>query len=525
MIRFEQVSFGFPQKDLYENISFEINNGDHIALIGSNGCGKSSLVKLLMQEDQYTYEGRIRFSKGERIGYVSQFVEQQSSTYKVFDFLAMPFVELLARSDELCMQMGQSEDMDQAYEEYQKLLDEIEAVDAYQYEANIGKELAAAGLEGLKDQEVDSLSGGEYKLLFILRNMLLKPQLLIMDEPDVFLDFENLLSLMKMINHYDGTLLVITHSRLLLSQCFDKILDIENKNIIEFPGNYAEYNTWMLGNKIELFCHARDFDEFLKRQEEVVKRIQTAAEQTAMPKAGKQLKARASYIARLEKMRGEDPYIEAPEHEFHLGFDQNEAIEGIELAHYSLSYGEKQLIKDISFSIAPGEKVAIVGVNGTGKSSLLRDLYERLDHEKVGYFKQIVTAKEEEQLSGGERNQKQLESLCQHSYQALLLDEPTSHLDIYAQLALEKAIKEYPGSVLMVSHDLFAVMGCAQKVFLLEDGKVRQMSKRAYSKSIYKKYFSSDIFEGERLRIEKEMKVKALIKAGKYEDAKRENEK
>ncbi|MCR5665592.1 MAG: ATP-binding cassette domain-containing protein [Eubacterium sp.] len=523
MIRFDNVSFGYPTKELYEDINFEIHTGEHIALIGSNGSGKSTLVDLIMHEEKYTYEGLIRRDGEYRIGYVSQFVEHETKDADVFSFLAAPFVQLLAKSDELGMKMGEAEDMDAAYEAFQKVQDEIEAVDGYNYEANIRRQLGAAGLSDLAEQQVEDLSGGEYKLLFVMRAMLLKPQLLIMDEPDVFLDFENLVALIKLINSYEETLLTITHNRLLLTQCFDKILDIEQKAVREFPGTFAEYNSWMLETKIEMFIHAKSFDEFLERQEEVVQRIQTAAEQTAMPKAGKQLKARASYIARLKKMRGEDPYIERPDHEFHLGFDEEASPLAIEMNDYSLAYGDRQILKEISFAIKPGEKVALVGVNGTGKSSLLRDVYEKMEEQypgKIGYFKQIVESDKTLQLSGGERNLKQIELLCEQPHEALLLDEPTSHLDIYAQIALEAAVREYKGTVLIVSHDLFAVTGCADRIFLIEEGGLREMSGRAYRKSIYKKYFASDIFETERLRIDREMKVKGLIRAGKYEEAK-----
>ena len=222
MIRFENVSFGFPQKDLYEDISFEIEQGDHAVLIGSNGCGKSSLIRLMMDKDNFTYEGRIVIEEGVRIGYVSQFVSHEREELTAYDFLAAPFQKMLADFDGICARMAdENEDADKLNISYQKLMDEIEAVDGYNYDANIRKALAKADLTFLTDSMVSNISGGEYKLLYILRSMLLKPQLLIMDEPDVFLDFENLVSLTRMINDYDGTLLAITHSRILLN-CADK---------------------------------------------------------------------------------------------------------------------------------------------------------------------------------------------------------------------------------------------------------------------------------------------------------------
>ncbi len=545
MIKFDNFSFGFPEKDLYENINFEINAGDHAVLIGSNGSGKSTLVNLIMNEEKYTYDGLIRMNKNIRIGYVSQFVEHETSELTTVDFLAAPFKAMIQKSDDICAKMAESENLDAVYEEYQKVVDEIETVDAYNYESNIGKELAVAGLSDLADIPVTNLSGGEYKLLFIMRNMLLKPQLLIMDEPDVFLDFENLIALIKLINNHDGTLLTITHNRLLLTQCFDKVLDIENKSVREFPGNFAEYNSWMLENKIEIFEHARDFDEFIAKQEQLVKNIRKLAESIAEPRFGRQLRARATYMERLRKMRGEDPFIESHDHEFHLAFkdvteDTSEAVDEasdmeekpeeivtaaeIAVNDYSLAYGDRKILENVSFTVKPGEKIAIVGTNGTGKSSMLRDIYADLEEKmpgKIGYFRQIVESDHELKLSGGERNIAQIEMLCKTPHTGLLLDEPTSHLDIYAQIELEKAVREYEGTVILVSHDLFAITACADRILMIEDGTIREMSGRAYRKSIYKKYFASDIFEAERKRIETEIKVSNLIRAGKYDAARK----
>ena len=521
MISFENVTFGFPEKDLYENISFNIEMGEHAVLIGSNGCGKSSLVQLLMNEEKYTYEGTINLPPNIRIGYISQFVAHEDSDVTVFDFLAKPFVDMMKHSDELCAQMESAEELDALYEKYQECLDEIEAVDGYNYSHNIEKRLATASLQHISDISVNKISGGEYKLIHIIRSMLVKPQLLIMDEPDVFLDFENIVGLTRLINEYEGTLLAITHSRLLLSQCFDKILHIENLKLNMFPGTYAEYSQSLLETKIDLFERKKETDDLITAQKIVIERLRDSAEFTSDPKKGRQLRARKHFLERIYNNKGEDPFLELTNYNFQL--NAPEEITGgaiISVEDYSLVY-DHEILKDISFEIKAGEKVAIVGNNGTGKSSILRDVYDMLQGSNIstGYFRQIIESDEKLHLSGGERNVAQIEELCSGEHQVLLLDEPTSHLDVNAQIALEKAIREYAGTVLMVSHDFFTVTSCADRILILENGTIREMSGRSYRKSIYKNYFQSDVFEIERKRIETENKVQGLIKRGRFEEA------
>lgn len=530
LIEFDKVSFGYPEKDLYDEISFTIEEGDHAALIGSNGTGKSTLVKLLMNEENYTYEGLIRREPGLTIGYVSQFVEQDASDTTVFEFLSEPFREMLQQSDALTEQMGEVEDPESLYEEFQELMERLDAVDGYNYPSNIRKQLAVAGLSGVEENSLDAISGGEYKLLCILRSMLLQPKLLIMDEPDVFLDFENIIGLIRLIDRYQGTILTITHNRLLLSQCFDRILHIENRQLQDYCGSFSEYNRWLLETRVEVFETAQDFDDYIQIQRNLVEKLRKSAEFTSDPKKGRQLQARKKLVERMKNLRGEDPFLEVHDEVFHLpevpadaqGYAEEETI--LTLENYSLSY-HRVLLSEVSFAVQRGEKIAIVGANGTGKSSMLRDIYQKLVSgpygEHVGYFRQITENDPLQKLSGGERNKQQLQEIGDSGASILLLDEPTSHLDCYAQIALEKALQHYTGTVILVSHDFFTVTQCADRILILENGTLREMSGRAYRKSIYRKYFDSDIFEMERKRIETEEKVTSLIRKKRFDEAKK----
>ena len=594
LIEFDNVSFGYPDKDLYDSISFTIEPGDHTVLIGSNGSGKSTLLKLMMTEEKYTYEGAIHRAPHLSIGYVSQFIEHEMTDIRVFDFLAEPFVAKQRESDELAAKMGEAEDPEPLYAQFQAILDWMEAKDGYNYEVNIRKQLAAAGLADIEGNSMREISGGEFKLLYIMKSMLLKPQLLIMDEPDVFLDFENLIGLTKLINSYDGTILAVTHSRLLLSQCFDQIFHIENQQLQDYAGTFTEYSRWLLENRIDLFERALDYSNYIDAQQKLVEKLRKSAEFTSDPKKGRQLQARKKLVERMRNLRGEDPFLEHHEYEFALpevspqaeaaaqaasemsadeaGWQASSAPENvseptasaisdgiIEVAseatasnatpaatsaspvgttesevsaeanlilaveNYSLAYDDKVLLQEVSFEVRRGDRIALVGANGTGKSSLLRDIYGMLQAHGLGdetsFFRQIVENDGSEKLSGGERNLRQLREICDSGCSILLLDEPTSHLDCYAQAALEKALQAYRGTIIMVSHDFFTVTGCADRILLLENGTIRETSGRAYRKSIYRQYFDSDVFEAERQRLETEEKVKALIRKSKFDEA------
>lgn len=563
MIQVEKLSFGFPSKELYNDISFSLKAGQHCALIGSNGTGKSTLAHMLVNSEKYLYDGKIIKDENCRVGYAGRFsVRDKSRDCTVFEYLAEKFLENLQQIASVCEEMAttEPEEMEAVFERYQALLDAGEAMDADNYESNIRKELAVAKMSHLEETGLSEISGGEYKLLQIMREMLLSPNLLVLDEPDVFLDFGNLNSLCRLVNDHKGTLLVITHNRYLLNHCFDKILHLEDGDLQEFDGDYSEYRCSLLREKLRLKAQYMEEQEEIRRTEEMVETLRIRASKMVNPVIGKSVNAKQSQLDRLLARQIKAPFIEIREPEIILPEVAAEAetdTDGMESAPvlsvegYQVAFDD-ELLKDVSFSLMAGEKVAIVGANGTGKTTLIRDILKN-DHPAVHIDKDItygclsqlqgetidetatvysvmqdagfgtessirehlykyclpgeILKQQVGKLSGGEQNLLQIALLANSGAELLILDEPTSHLDIYGQVALEKAIARYKGTVLMVSHDFYLVANSADYVLMVEDSTVRRMRSRTFRKMVYDKYFDSRYLETDKKKQELEAEI------------------
>lgn len=571
MISVENLSYSFPQKELYNKISFTLEDGQHCAFIGSNGTGKSTLIDLIMHPEKYLFDGKLEKSSSCRIGYVSQFLgHDQNKDMTVFEYIAEEFIKQQNQMTLLCAEMETSSEIEALLEKYQHVLDAFDAMDGNNFESNITKKLNLANLNRHENLMISQLSGGEFKLIQVIKAMLVNPDLLIMDEPDVFLDFERLNALKDLMNSHKGILLVITHNRYLLNHCFNKIIHLENTELQEFNGRYIDYNFALLQRKIELQEQAAAEAEEIERNKKIIDKMRFDATYYTCATRGRTLHARVSHLERLEARRIKEPFVEIKQPQINLFTEpvEEETI-AIKVDDYSLSFDDT-LLEHVSFEIKSTDKVALIGPNGTGKTTLLRDIYKN-NHDSikikegiqvaflsqlqgemltesntileeflgVGFktyeeikshladygFEDEVLRQKISELSGGEKNLLQLAKIAVSNANLLLLDEPTSHLDTYSQIALETAIANYNGAVLMVSHDFYTIANCVDYVLIIEDQAVRKMSTRKFRKMIYANHFDKDYLENEQKKKEIETKIALALQDKNFEVAKDLSEK
>ena len=562
MLKIENLSYSFPQKNLYNNISFTLEEGQHCAFIGTNGSGKSTLIDIIMDPEKYMFDGSLEMEPNCRIGYVRQFQElDKTKNITVFEYLAEDFIKLQNEITSICAEMETSSDIDTLLEKYQQALDAFEAINGDDFENIIDRKLNLIELIKYKDLLISELSGGEFKLIQVIKSMLTSPDLLIMDEPDVFLDFKNLNSLKDLINSHKGTTLIITHNRYLLNHCFNKIIHLENMEIQEFDGSYIDYNFSLLQTKIELQELATADTEEIERNEILIDKLRELATENAEQLRGKTLRARVKFQERLEKRRIKAPFVDIKEPNI-IFVTTNEVEEktALKVNDYSVAFDEV-LLENVSFHIKSTDKVAIVGSNGTGKSTLFQEIFKNnnssieIDKDiNIGYLSQLQgqtlnysnTILEEffdlgfktrddikeylegynfneellnqkiGTLSGGEKNLLQLAKIGEIGADLLLLDEPTSHLDTYSQIALEKAIKNYKGAILMVSHDYYTITNCMDYVLIIEDKKIRKISIKEFKEMIYDNHFNKDYLEIEQKKKLVETKIELALRDNNF---------
>ena len=491
----QNVTTHYGAQPVLTGASFEINSGQKLGLIGANGSGKTTILKVLTGREPVT-GGSVYLDPGVRAGYVPQHFEHDTDS-TVMDWLLgeyRPIADALHAQEER-LARAPAADMEKALRAYQRARDAYDRIDGDSWPRRAQTLLDAFGLGGKEDQQVASLSGGEKNILSLAHALLSEPDLLLLDEPANHLDYLGVAWLEDFLAKFGGTVLIVSHNRYLLDRVVGGILELEGGRVQAYSGGYSDY----LGERLRrLIAQQRDYvvnQKRLAQLEALVKRFEQIARSNADPAWGRRLRARRSQLEREKRQAVDKPVLSTRAINADFATEATRSDIALKVRDYSKAFGDRYLFDGADLDISSGERVALVGPNGAGKTTLLRDIVQqgawdsRTILEEVGAGAAISSNeafallrrflfgwddldKRVADLSGGERNRLQLARLMAVRPSLLVLDEPTNHLDIPTREAVEEALDDYAGTILVVSHDRYFLDKVVNRVVELRDGKL-----------------------------------------------------
>ena len=514
LLSLQDIGVSFAGNTILEHITASVQEDSRIGLIGANGAGKSTLLNMITGALENEW-GEISRKPMLNIGYLRQNSGLEGSN-TIRAEMRTVFSEVLAarqKMDDLQIEMGQCKPDSPEYRkfaaEYDRQLSFFEANDGYVVDVKIQSVLNGMGFGGRDlDTKISTLSGGEKTRLALAKLLLSEPELLILDEPTNHLDFKTLRWLEGHLAEYRGAVIVVSHDRYFLDQTVSEIWEVEFGSMRVFPGNYSKYKVL----KAELM--ARWEKEYEAQQEEIADLEDYVARNLVRATTSKSAKSRVKKLERMERIDKPKEYNR--EMHLHFSYDRDPVKDVLTAKELSLTVGEadkrKHLFDHLSFQIERGDKVAVIGENGIGKSSLLKALLGRIpfdsgryrwgDETKIAYFDQenrqlnphntvleelwsrypgkteteirnelgrvLLTGEDVYKnvgvLSGGERAKLAFSVLMAERGNFLMLDEPTNHLDLRSKEILEDALAEFPGTMLFVSHDRYLLRRVPDKI-------------------------------------------------------------
>ena len=520
ILALQEIRKSFGTHEVLKGVSFTLQEQERMGLVGVNGCGKSTLMKIIAGAETAD-AGSVNIQKGLRIGYLAQQGELsgketvQEVLERVFDPLVRMEEEMRSLETEMAEHGENAEMLRRLGGRYDALTREFERQNGYGWRSQVTGVLKGLKLWEMREMETGRLSGGERTRLCLGRLLLSEPDLLLLDEPTNHLDLKSITWLEEYLNSYRGAVLVISHDRYFLDHVCGRMAELILGTVETYTGNYTQY----IEKRAEVYETRMKAWELqqkeIARQEAVIAMYRRFNREKSIRLARSREK-RLEKIERLEKPQEEDTVQFRFETRRRTGEDVLQT-EGLEK-----SFGERTLFRDVKMHIRAGERIALIGDNGTGKTTLLRCLTgeEKPDHGSIrwgtgvdiGYYDQHQAGLHVEKtvldevwdrfprmeqyevrgalgmflftgddvfapvstLSGGEKGRVALTELMLRKDNVLLLDEPTNHLDMDSREVLEEALADYPGTILAVSHDRYFINRFAEKVYVLEDDGIRE---------------------------------------------------
>lgn len=520
MINLEQLGVHLPQGYLFSNVSLQINKKDRIGLVGKNGAGKSTLLKLIAGVNQPS-EGTVHKPKDCEIGFLTQDIVIESEK-SVFDYVVLSNDKLKRineRVDKINHELVAREDYES--ESYLKLLDELNELnhnfallEGAQWEEKVASTLKGLGF---KDEELEkplSKFSGGWKMRAELAKLLVnQPDVLLLDEPTNHLDIVSISWLENYLITFPGAVITISHDRLFLDNSTNRTLEISGGRILDFPYAYSKYKLLRSEEMERLASAQKQQEKDIKHTEELINKFRAKKNKAAFAQ---------SLIKKLEKTERivvENEDFSGMNIRFPLSVQPGKWV--LELEHLGKSFGNNILFKDASITVGRGEKIALLGANGTGKSTLIKCVMDELDYDgkielghnvQIGYFAQDMAERLDKTktvfetvdeiaegeirnnlrgilgaflfqgedvdkkvavLSGGERTRLALCQMLLSPSNVLILDEPTNHLDIRSKEMLKSALQNYEGTFIVVSHDREFLQGLTNRIWEIDEQKLK----------------------------------------------------
>lgn len=521
MLLVQNLGVHFAGNYLFDNVSFRINKGNRVGLAGKNGAGKSTLLKILAKK-QDSDEGDVVHEGEVSVGYLTQDIDFEKGR-TVWDEAGRAFEQLNEIQQKIDFTNEQlSIRTDYESEEYAQLIDDIthltdrfNILGGYTKDAEMEKILFGLGFKAEDfHRQTEEFSGGWRMRIELAKLLLQKHDVLLLDEPTNHLDIDSILWLEEFLQDYPGAVVLVSHDKQFLDNVTNRTLEIANRQIHDYKANYSKYIELRRERREKMEQAQKNQEQQIKHTEDLIAKFRAKANKASMAQS---LIKKLDKIERIE-VENEDV------HKMNIRF-ASAVIPGkiiFELENVGKKYGEKQIFDGVDFYINRGEKIAFVGQNGQGKTTLARVMVDGLDHTgtiklghnvEVGYFaqnqaevlnekwtvleeaeyasteetrKQVrdvlgaflfggeAVEKKVSVLSGGERNRLALAKLLLKPFNVLVMDEPTNHLDIQSKEILKQALKNFDGTLILVSHDREFLDGLANKVFEFRDGKVKE---------------------------------------------------
>ena len=498
---------------LFNPVTFRVDQKERVALIGINGTGKSTILKMIVGKEEVT-SGRIITTKNCSIGYLSQEVisSMDNTLYEevdeVFDYLK----EKKKKLEELEEKLALNPEDENLISSYALLESDYSSLGGYDYQYKIDMMLFKFGFNKQDySRKISTFSGGERMKAAFIKLLLISPDLLILDEPTNHLDIQTIEWLEEYLKSYSGSLLFVSHDRYFINALATKILELDQKNLEEYVGNYDRYSVL----KKERYEHQL---ELYKRQQAQAEKLKWFISfYMPKPRFASRAHDREKKLARLEKQMVDKPTLTKSKVNINITGSSRKGRKEIEVEDVSIGYDNIPLVSDINFTLFGGDKMAIMGANGTGKTTFIKSLMQNIEPLKgemrflesisIGYLKQDTLVLDSDEtifdyikdrfprlsdqevynhlgsygfsyeddkkiisdLSGGERMRVVLAEMVLHNYTLLILDEPTNHLDMITKEELIEALNSYKGTLLVVTHDrYFADQVCSRLLYFFD---------------------------------------------------------